>query len=96
MLGTKLDPEKMRSFVSTWDKEPESQGSYSVARPGAFKSRSLGGKPVEGIYFAGEAYDFPGPNDNGLSWQTYLPGAWRTGERAAKEIEMEFRKKAPK
>ncbi len=87
MLGKKIDADKVRGFVSTWDTDPWSQGSYSVARPGSFGSRELGRKPVgEGLFFAGEAYDTPGEGDNGMSWQTYLPGAWRTGGKAAQEI----------
>jgi monoamine oxidase len=87
MLGKKIDADKVRAFVSTWDTDPWSQGSYSVARPGSFGSRELGRKPVgEGLFFAGEAYDTPGEGDNGMSWQTYLPGAWRTGGKAAQEI----------
>jgi monoamine oxidase len=87
MLGKKIDAEKVRAFVSTWDTDPWSRGSYSVAKPGSFGARELGRKPVgEGLFFAGEAYDTPGKGDQGMSWQTYLPGAWRTGGKAAQEI----------
>lgn len=87
MLGKTIDPEKVRAFVSTWDTDPWSAGSYSVAKPGSFGSRDLGRKPVgDGLFFAGEAYDTPGDGDQGMSWQTYLPGAWRTGGKAAQEV----------
>ncbi len=87
MLGKTIDPGKVRAFVSTWDTDPWSRGSYSVAKPGSFGARELGRKPVgDGLFFAGEAYDTPGDGDQGMSWQTYLPGAWRTGGKAAQEV----------
>ncbi len=95
MLGKDVRPDKVKAFVSTWDTDPWSQGSYSVAKPGAFGARELGRKPVGGgLFFAGEAYDSPGEGDQGMSWQTYLPGAWRTGGMAAREI-LEALQKAP-
>jgi monoamine oxidase len=79
MFGPRIRASFRGAWISPWDDDPLSRGSYAVAKPGHQGDRlraalSIGGK----VFFAGEAYD--------EEWPTYLPGAHRSGIRAASEI----------
>lgn len=71
-------------LVTRWGTLPWSQGAYSVLRAGAKNARQDLARPIAPhLFFAGEATD--------TGWQTQLPGAYRSGVRAAQEIIKQLR-----
>ena len=65
--------------TSTWGETPWSRGAYSYARPGGASARLMLRRPLLGrVYFAGEACS--------RSWAAQVPGAFQTGEAAARQI----------
>jgi monoamine oxidase len=56
VAGNAAVPEPVRHIVSAWSGDPWVRGSYSCARPGAARQRSVLALPVDDrIFFAGEA-----------------------------------------
>jgi monoamine oxidase len=73
--------EKLRwHHFQDWMKEPYTQGSYSITRPGGHGQRQALAEPIEGtLYFAGEA-TAPPPH-----YQT-VHGAYLSGKRVATQV----------
>lgn len=65
--------------ASAWGESPWTRGAYSHARPGGASARIMLRRPLVGrVYFAGEACS--------RSWAAQVPGAYLTGESAARQI----------
>lgn len=66
-------------MMTRWGTDPFARGSYAMARPGGSGLRPRLARPHAGrLFFAGEATDADG-------WAATVAGAYRSGERAARE-----------
>jgi polyamine oxidase len=73
-------PDPVNSWVTRWQDDPWSRGSYSTVKPGAKGTERLDlAKPLKGLlYFAGEAAS--------AKWPSTAHGAYATGETAAADL----------
>jgi polyamine oxidase len=83
MFGTAQIPDPVNSWVTRWQDDPWSRGSYSTVKPGANgKERVDLAAPVKGLlYFAGEATNVPTPST--------VNGAYTSGQVAAAKLAAE-------
>lgn len=79
--ATRLPDGSLRAFLEPWPSRPTHRGSYTCNHPGYFTTIADNeGKPVNGLYFAGEHAD------SFYNWQGFMEGACNSGLVAAKEI----------
>jgi monoamine oxidase len=79
VFGTKLRTAVRGSVATAWGGDPFAAGAYSAVRPGSPDARAMLAAPVgDRLVFAGEA--------TGGAWATQVPGAWLSGEAAARTV----------
>ena len=79
IYGPVVDEAFVRGRFIAWGQNPLTRGSYSIAKPGFQHMRKQLKKPIGNkIFFAGEACS--------EAWGGCLPGAFFTGEKAARQI----------
>jgi monoamine oxidase len=79
LFGAELGRHIRRATATAWSTDPWARGSYSAARPGFARCRTVLARPVAGrIFFAGEACV---PDTFGA-----IHGAWASAARAAGQV----------
>jgi len=79
LFGTELGRRIRRTTATAWSTDPWARGSYSAARPGFARCRTVLARPLAGrVFFAGDACET----------DTFgaIHGAWASGTESAREV----------